>query len=129
MFSEEQIKTIHAKVKTGADFPAYFREMKSIGVAYYETFVEDGHSAYYSNHRLTLVTAPKSDVVAVSDNASPEQLRADIGAHQQGKSGYPEFVRQCARNGIWKWAVCMESMTCTYYDKSGNEVLVERIPQ
>jgi hypothetical protein len=27
-----------------------------------------------------------------------------------------------------KWTVCLESMTCTYYDKSGNKVLVEKIP-
>jgi uncharacterized protein YbcV (DUF1398 family) len=28
-----------------------------------------------------------------------------------------------------KWAVCMEEMTCTYYDKTGNRILVEEIPE
>jgi uncharacterized protein YbcV (DUF1398 family) len=35
----------------------------------------------------------------------------------------------CATYGVEKWAISMDKMTCTYYDKSGNEVLVEVIPQ
>ena len=46
MFTIEQIKTAHAKVKSGADFPAYIREIKQLGVAAYETWVTDGHTEY-----------------------------------------------------------------------------------
>jgi uncharacterized protein YbcV (DUF1398 family) len=35
----------------------------------------------------------------------------------------------CADFGIEKRQICMNKMTCTYYDKSGNEILVEEIPQ
>jgi len=34
----------------------------------------------------------------------------------------------CATFGIEKWQVSIEKMTCTYYDKAGNEILVELIP-
>jgi uncharacterized protein YbcV (DUF1398 family) len=34
----------------------------------------------------------------------------------------------CAASGIDKWKVSMEKMTCTYYDKAGNEILAEAIP-
>ncbi|WP_461396725.1 DUF1398 family protein [Flavitalea sp.] len=35
----------------------------------------------------------------------------------------------CAIYGIEKWQVSVNKMTCTYYDKGGNEILVEEIPQ
>jgi len=35
----------------------------------------------------------------------------------------------CAAFGIEKWAICMDKMTCTYYDIAENEILVEKIPQ
>jgi uncharacterized protein YbcV (DUF1398 family) len=31
--------------------------------------------------------------------------------------------------GIEKWEICMDKMTCIYFDKAGNEILVEAIPQ
>ena len=47
MFTVEQIKAAHSKVKSGAEFPAYIKDIKSLGVTYYETFVTDGHTDYY----------------------------------------------------------------------------------
>jgi uncharacterized protein YbcV (DUF1398 family) len=27
-----------------------------------------------------------------------------------------------------KWFVSLDEMTCTYYDKAGNKILVEKVP-
>jgi uncharacterized protein YbcV (DUF1398 family) len=35
----------------------------------------------------------------------------------------------CAAAGVEKWTVHMTEMTCTYYDKAGNKMLVEEIPR
>jgi len=58
-----------------------------------------------------------------------EKFKTDLKAHQQGKTDYPTFCTDCAKSGIEKWAVFMDNMTCTYYDKEGKELLVEAIPQ
>ncbi len=42
MFTKEQIETAHSKVKSGADFPKYVREIKSIGVKSHEVVLIDG---------------------------------------------------------------------------------------
>lgn len=47
MFTVEQIKAAHSKVKSGADFPSYIQEIKALGVTANETYVEDGHFNYY----------------------------------------------------------------------------------
>lgn len=129
MFTAEQIKLVHSKVKSGADFPSYIQDMKNLGVAYYETFLTDGHSVYHGENNFELITQPKFETVSISDKVNKEQLKTDIANHQQGKSNYEEIVRQCAHNGVKKWAVCMNAMTCTYFDKMGNQILVEQIPQ
>jgi len=50
-------------------------------------------------------------------------------AHQQGKTDFLTFIKMSATFGIEKWSIIMDKMTCTYYDKAGNEMLVEEIPQ
>jgi hypothetical protein len=41
MFTVEQIKAVHSKVKSGADFPNYIKEIEILGIIHYGTFVTD----------------------------------------------------------------------------------------
>ena len=129
MFTVEQIKAAHSKVKSGADFPAYIQEIKKLGVTFYETIVTDGHTDYFGANDYKTSSVAKYETLAISETSNIEQFKADIKAHQQGKTDYPTFCNDCAKSGIKKWAVCMDKMTCTYYNLAGNEILVEHIPQ
>lgn len=127
MFTLEQIKEAHSKVKSGADFPAYIQDIKKLGVGYYETFVTDGHT-FYSNNNHSAATAAKYEPISIAGILNAEQFKSDLQAHQKGKTDYKTFCDDCAKSGIEKWVVRIEEMTCTYYDKAGNEVLTETIP-
>jgi|SRR6185437_13150247 len=127
MFTIEQIKEAHSKVKSGADFPAYIRDLKKLGVTFYETFVTDGHTGYYGANKFNANSPAKYESLAIADIPNAEQFKADLKAHQQGKTDYLTFIGMCARFGIEKWEVCMDKMTCTYFDKAGNEMVVEQI--
>jgi len=129
MFTLEQIKAAHSKVKTGADFPAFIRDIKESGVTYYDTFVADGHTDYYGANDYKTSGTAKYEALPIAGISDPEQFKADLKAHQEGKTDYHTFCRDCAKSGIEKWTVCLEKMTCTYYDKAGNEILAEQIPQ
>ncbi len=129
MFTVERIKQANSKVKSGADFPGYIREIKALGVTYYETYVTDGHTDYYGANDYKTSTNGKYDALAIAETSNIEQFKADLKAHQQGKTDYPTFCNDYAKSGIEKWEVCMEKMTCMYFDKAENEILVEEIPQ
>lgn len=129
MFTEEQIKAAHSKVKSGADFPVYIQELKKIGVTYYETFVTDGHTDYYGVNNYKTTSPAKYPDLAIAETSNHEQFKSDLKAHQEGKTNYPTFCSDSAKSGIEKWAVSMDEMTCTYFDKSGTKILVENIPQ
>ena len=129
MFTIEQIKTAHGKVKSGADFPAYIREIKALGVTHYEVYVTDGHTDYHGANGHTAKVAAKYDPLVIADISDSNQFKKELKAHQQGETDFLTFINMCATVGIEKWAISMDKMTCTYYDKTRNEVLVETIPQ
>ncbi|WP_100612934.1 DUF1398 domain-containing protein [Confluentibacter lentus] len=129
MFTVEQIKAAHSKVKSGADFPAYIKEIKQLGVTHYECYVNDGHIDYHGTNNYTATVPPKYDALNVADKANIQQFKIELKEHQRGKTDYLTFINSCATFGIEKWEVNMEKMSCIYFDKLGNEILVEKIPQ
>ena len=129
MFTVEQIKTIHGKVKSGADFPTYIKEIKELGVTHYEAYVEDGHTDYHGANSYITKVPKKYDPLTIADTANIQVFKAELLAHQQGKTDYLTFIKMCAETGIEKWEIRMDKMTCTYFDKAGNKILVEQIPQ
>lgn len=129
MFTTEEIKAAHSKVKSGADFPAYIREIKALGVTHYEAYVNDGHTDYHGANGHTATVPAKYEPISVADTVNAVNFRQELLAHQQGKTDYLTFIRMCAETGIEKWEIRMDGMTCTYFDKASNEILVEQIPQ
>lgn len=129
MFTLEQIKSAHSKVRSGADFPAYIQDIKKLGVISYETFVTNGNTDFYGDNEHKLSTGGKYDDLTIADTSDPPQFKSDLKSHQEGKTDFPTFCKDCAKSGIEKWIISIDKMTCTYYDKRGNEILTEEIPQ
>jgi uncharacterized protein YbcV (DUF1398 family) len=129
LFTGDQLKAAHAKVRSGADFPVYIREIKALGVTRYETYVADGHADYHGTGGHTAKLPAKYAPLVIAGLPDKKRFQAELKAHQNGKTDFLTFIRMSAEYGIEKWQICMEQMTCTYYDRSGNSVLVEEIPQ
>jgi|SRR6218665_2289878 len=127
-FTIDQIKAAHSKVKSGADFPSYIQDLIQLGVSKYETFVHDGHAKYFGNDGFSTQSEAKYTELHVAENSVKEQFITDLKLHQQGGTDYLTFCNDCAKSGVEKWIVDTTEMTCIYYDKSGNELLMEQIP-
>lgn len=128
MITVEQLKAAHSKVKSGADFPSYIQELKTLGVTHYEAYITDGHIDYHDANNYTVKVPAKYNSLAIANTPNEEQFKVELAAHQQGKTDFLTFIKMCATFGVEKWAICMEKMTCTYYDIAGNEILTENIP-
>lgn len=129
MFTIEQIAAAHSKVKSGADFPNYIKEIKELGVTHYETFASDSRADFYGANNFKAGMPAKFSPIAISDHCNIEQFKSDLKNHQQGKTDYMTFRSDAAATGIEKWKVDLIKLTCSYYDKVGNEVLIENIPR
>lgn len=129
MFTAQQIEKAHAKVKTGADFPKYIQEIKALGVEAFETWVKDSRTVYFGKENFQTASLPKYDDLEISENTHAEEFKTKLKDHQQGKTDYFAFCKDCAETGIEKWIVDLHAMTCIYYDLAGKEILIERIPE
>lgn len=128
MFTILQIKAAHSKVKSGADFPQYMQDIIALGVTGFETYVFDNHTDYKGADGFSVSSEGRQGHLTVAETSNAEQFKSDLKAHQQVKSDYDTFLSDCAKSGVEKWVVRTDIMTCTYYDKAGNELLVEKIP-
>lgn len=108
MFTVEQIEFAHNKVKSGADFPKYIREIKELGVMKFETWVIDSHTKYFGKDNFQAVSKSKYEDLSVSDNANKNKFEQDLKSHQQGGTDYLTFCKDCAEAGIEKWIVDLE---------------------
>lgn len=128
MFTLEQIENAHSKVKSGADFPNYIKEIKALGVTSFETWVKDSHTEYFGEHDHAAKSKAKYPDLTIENNVDREKFIRQLKSHQKGETDYMKFCEDCAETGIEKWIVDLDHFTCIYYDKAGNEVLTEEIP-
>jgi uncharacterized protein YbcV (DUF1398 family) len=128
MFTEKQIKDAHAKVQSGADFPNYIQEIKKLGVISFETWVKDSHTEYFGKDDFSTTSDSQYSALHIAETSNKKEFVDRLKIHQKGEADYVTFCKDCAENGIEKWVVDLHAMTCIYYDKTDNEILVEQIP-
>ncbi len=127
-FTLNQIKEAQGKVTTGADFPRYAMELASIGVKFYETFVENGNTVFSGSENFQLESGVRGNSLKISVQSNSNMFIHALKIHQNGQTDFPTFCRQAAEAGVEKWRVDLSQMTCTYFNKAGDKMLVEKIP-
>ncbi|MFA6246007.1 MAG: DUF1398 family protein [Mucilaginibacter sp.] len=128
MFTIQQIKAAHAKVKTGADFPVYVQEIKQLGLLRYEYLVKNGQTVYHGANNIQVNSEAIYVEKTISEISSPATVKQIIIDHQQGKTDFLTFCTQAANAGVEKWVVDTQTMLCSYYDLDGNPMVAEPIP-
>jgi len=128
MFTLNELKAAHSKVKSGADYPDYVREIIKMGVTGYETYVDNGNTIYFGDHGYRIESGPKYDSLTVNGKSDQETFKRNLLEHQKGSTNFPAFCIDAAHSGVEKWVVNTGSMTCTYYDKNGTVLVTESIP-
>lgn len=129
MFTISQIKEVHSRVKSGADFPQYIQDLIQLGVQGYDTFVNDGHVEYFGADNFRAAATDTYDSVSIAPLANKERFIEFLVMHQGGQTNYLTFCNHAAQCGIAKWSVNIIDMTCTYLDQTDAAILIEKIPE
>lgn len=129
MFTLQQMKAAHAKVKSGADFPGYVREIKQLGLLHYDFLVKNGQTNYHGANGFQVKGEAIYPEKAISNSSSSMAVRQIIADHQQGKSDFLTFCELVADAGVKNWVVDTESMMCNYYNLAGEIMVAEPIPE
>ncbi len=127
-FNIEEIQIAGQKVKSGADFSKFIKEIKAMGVERYDVYVINGMAIYFGKEEHTVESAPIYETLLIEEQSSAEELKEALRVHQQGKTDYQTFCRQAAGAGVEKWVADLKEMTVTYIDMAGHELVIEKIP-
>jgi uncharacterized protein YbcV (DUF1398 family) len=128
MFTADQIKAEHAKVKSGADFPRYVQTLISLGVSHYTFQVADGSCTFHGHNGYEAKWPPKYDELSIAPTAKAEMLSNSIAIHQQGKTDFLTFCRQAAEAGVAQWTTDLKAMQVIYKGANKTTILAEPIP-
>ena len=129
MFSIEEIKAAESKIKTGADFPQFIKEIKALGVVRNDVYVANGLSVYFNSDDYSVQASPDEyPELVINSESSAEKLEHSLKIHQRGETDYFTFCKQAADAGVEKWVIDLNSMTCSYLDTKQTELVKEEIP-
>jgi uncharacterized protein YbcV (DUF1398 family) len=127
MFTIEQINDIHSRLGSARTFADYVRALKALGVERSDSYLADGHSEYFGQSGHRIVSTPVHEALFVAATGEREAFLEHLRRHELGETTYLEMSRGLAQSGIEKWTIDTDSMTMTFYDKAGKEMLVEQI--
>jgi uncharacterized protein YbcV (DUF1398 family) len=127
MFSIEQINYVHEKLGKMNSFLSYVTALKSLGVEEYDSYLADGHSRYFGVAGYYVTSEPVHEILRIADNSDKESFLHHLQLHGEGKTNYMAMSRGLAESGIEKWTVDTNAATITYYNKKGNQMLIEKI--
>lgn len=127
MFTIEQINDLHHRLGNAETLLEYVRALNAIGVEKYDSYLTDGHSEYFGKDGHKVISPAANEVLAIAETSDKEGFLKHLELHVQGKTSYLEMSKGLAESGIEKWTVDTSNPTMTFYDKAGNELLVERI--
>ena len=99
-----------------------------LGLVGYHYFVSDGHTQYFGKGNFNIQSEAKYAELVIAEESNKEKFLHYLKIHQAGQTDYLTFCQHSAETGIEKWTVDMAEMTCTYYDKKENKILIEVIP-
>ena len=128
MFTLQEIKDAHSKVKSGADFPKYVKEIKELGMNYYDFFVADGHAKYVHNNGEFIESPAIYEVKKISSISDTILLKHIIKIHQNGETDFMTFCQQSADAGVVLWRTDVTNMKVIYLNDKNEEMVVEVVP-
>ena len=127
MFTLEQITDIHDRSGNRDTLAEYLRALRDIGVASYDSYLADGHSAYFGADGQELIGPAFHETFDVADTCDKEEFLRYLRRVERDGIGYVEMSKALAENGVEKWTFDTEKLTITYVDKAGTVLLSEDV--
>ncbi|HTD02261.1 DUF1398 family protein [Undibacterium sp.] len=127
-FTLREIENAHAGV-TSEIVGQYLKDLYSLGVVSYTTYISDGHSEYFDENGDKLASEAIHDSYEISHEANDVAARRAIELHGCKVTDYLSFSKQLAEAGVCKWAMNPIAMTCTFYSMSSDQMSIDNIPE
>ena len=126
MFTLQKIYDAFDKVESDKDFASFFKDLKKLGIAHYDNFVDDGHTEYYDNKGNCVKSDPRYDTLTIGQE-NPMLLEQAIEQQHKGEMDFSTFCRAAAKSGVCKWITDLENMNVKYINDAGESMFTEPV--
>lgn len=127
MFTIEHINDLHERLGNAETLAQYLQSLNAIGVESSVSYVADGHAEFFGKDGHKVISPPAHEKFSIAETSRRDQFLEHLERHNRGETSYVEMSKGLAESGVEKWVFDMEKMTIAYYDKAGNELLVDEI--
>ena len=127
MFTIEQINSLHDRLGNAETLLTYAQALNAIGIEKYDSYLTDGRSEYFGKDGHKVVSPPAHATLTVAEESDKASFLKHLQLHEQGKTTYVEMSQGLAESGVEKWTVDTNEATMIFYDRAGNELLVEKL--
>ena len=127
MFTLEEIDEWHERLGSAETLAEFVQALAALGVDSCDSFVRDRQSDYWGTGRHRVTSPAVHDVLAVAQTSDRDAFLGHLRRHERGETSYIEMSKGMAASGIERWSVDTRAMTMTFYDGSGEALLVEQI--
>jgi len=127
VFTLAQIDDLHDRLGAADTLAEYLRGLAAIGVTGFESFLVDGHTEYVDAAGHRLISPAHHEVLVVAPTGDRDAFLEHLRRHNDRETSYVEMSAGLASSGVEKWVADTAALTMTYYDRSGEPLLVERV--
>ena len=127
-FSIASIQEAH-KLYTGPEFPKLIKAFKSMGMITNIFNLETGIVTYINRSGETLENNGIKVDFDICEAGKFEEAIIALQRNQRGESDFYIFCIEVATAGVYKWVSELDEMTCTYFDKTEQVIIIESIPR
>lgn len=126
-FSLTSIQEAH-KLYTGPDFPKLIKAFKSMEMITNIFDLETGIVTYINRSGDILESTGIKVEFDICETGKYEEAIFALQRNQRGESDFYSFCNEVAKAGIYKWVSDLDAMTCSYFDKMEQVIIIENIP-
>lgn len=126
-FSIAAIQEAH-ELYTGPDFPKLIKVFKAMGMKTNSFNLETGVVTYTNSLGEKLVSEGIKVDFNIVEKGNYEGAIIALQRNQRGESDFYTFCNEVAKAGVYKWVIDLDKMTCAYFDKVEQVIIIESIP-
>lgn len=113
-------------------FPKTFDTLKDNDVVSYSVSWDNGYQSHFTLSDASIIEESSPEWFTqpvIATNFSHSMAKQALLIHQQGKTTYPEWMREMAEAGITDYVVLMDSRSVIYYNTDKSQSITELVPQ
>ncbi|MDM2798981.1 MULTISPECIES: DUF1398 family protein [unclassified Citrobacter] len=121
------LEKMFEQVRKEHNFPWFYSELKRQNIAYYIYYLATDSIRVVTENDEVILIRGKRDLLKVSTNKNPEQVKKAAQIHYSGKSTFREYTATLINAGVFRWVTDVNDNKRHYYSVDDTLLYMEDV--